>query len=223
MNGKVYVGQTKDVCKRKLGHLYSARVGNKRPLYSAIRKHGWDNFTLEILEECPVVSVNAREVHWINTYDSLDPLKGYNLARGGNCPAGYVLSAEHKRKLSLLHKGRKRSPEHCKKISERAMGNSHRLGKTLTEEQKQHQSAIKNELYASEEGTRIRQKISKTLTGRTLTEEHKKNVGLAGIGKKRSDETRQKMSSHVKTDEHRRKLSEAAKRRAYPKKENVES
>ena len=53
INEKVYVGQTKNFNNRKAGHLAIARHGVLRPLYAAMRKYGVENFTFEVIEECP--------------------------------------------------------------------------------------------------------------------------------------------------------------------------
>jgi hypothetical protein len=55
--------------------------------------------------------------------------------------------------------------------------------------------------------------VGKRLKGTTLTEEHKKKIGDAGRGAKRSDETKQKISAALKnkpkSEQHRKALSEA--------------
>lgn len=98
INGKFYVGQTKNFSLRKAGHLYAARCGNERPLYRAIRKYGEDSFEFKVLEECEDEIVNEREQHWVEQYDSFNPLKGYNLTSGGNYPL--QISDETRTKLS---------------------------------------------------------------------------------------------------------------------------
>lgn len=69
---------------RKASHLYAARQGNLRPLYAAIRKHGAENFTFEVIEECIDEAINDRERHWVTHYDSFNQEKGYNLTKGGS-------------------------------------------------------------------------------------------------------------------------------------------
>jgi hypothetical protein len=86
-------------------------------------------------------------------------------------------------------------------------------GKTWSDEVKQHMSESKNELYASDRGEEIKQKISETLKGRPLSEETKQKISEAGKGRRHSEKTIEKMKSHKFSEEHRRKLSEAAKRR----------
>jgi group I intron endonuclease len=46
-NGKVYIGKTINFSRRLRDHKNSKR---KDRLQNAIRKHGWDSFSIEILE-----------------------------------------------------------------------------------------------------------------------------------------------------------------------------
>lgn len=84
-NGKVYVGKTlTSIETRWKEHIRDAKKEelSHRPLYSAIRKYGVENFIIEQLEECTVENVNERECFWI---ESLNTYKyGYNATRGGD-------------------------------------------------------------------------------------------------------------------------------------------
>jgi hypothetical protein len=50
-----YIGQTvqDDFQIRLNGHISDVNNGRKRHLYNAIRLHGWDQFTIEILHSFP--------------------------------------------------------------------------------------------------------------------------------------------------------------------------
>ena len=81
---KRYIGQTaKSVEQRMKTH--KATYRKKRtwnfPLYRAMRKYGFDNFIPEILEECSEEDLNAREVYWIDFFDTY--FNGYNATYGG--------------------------------------------------------------------------------------------------------------------------------------------
>ena len=87
---KEYIGQTKydDFQTRLNGHMSSVRNGQKRHLYNAIRKYGWENFTVTIIHSFP------REGDWEERLDRLETLEisqrktlapnGYNNETGGN-------------------------------------------------------------------------------------------------------------------------------------------
>lgn len=54
----------------------------KRPLYSAMRKYGIENFKIEEIEECSDVIVNEREIYWIEKLQTFK--NGYNATIGGD-------------------------------------------------------------------------------------------------------------------------------------------
>lgn len=81
--GECYVGQAKDVRKRWADHCkmmlqIDAPQGNK--LYAAAEEYGLENFSFELLEECPEEKLNEKERYFISLY-SADSL-GYNSQKG---------------------------------------------------------------------------------------------------------------------------------------------
>ena len=58
------------------------RKMEKRPLYSAMRKYGIENFKIEEIEECSDVIVNEREIYWIEKLQTFK--NGYNATIGGD-------------------------------------------------------------------------------------------------------------------------------------------
>lgn len=83
INGKIYIGKTEfSVEKRWKEHCKDAFSDNKnnRPLYSAMKKYGIENFLIEILEETD--SPEEREVYWIEKKKSYK--YGYNATKGGD-------------------------------------------------------------------------------------------------------------------------------------------
>jgi len=78
VNGKFYIGKTtKSVEERFQRHIYNHKSG-KTHLYSAMRKHGIENFVVSILEEVKN-SIDEREKFWIS---KLSP--EYNMTKGGD-------------------------------------------------------------------------------------------------------------------------------------------
>lgn len=85
INNKVYIGQTiNKVSYRFKTHIYYASRGGDYVIGKAMRKYGISNFYYEIIEQCPVENLNAREIHWIAKYNSTNPKFGYNMSIGGN-------------------------------------------------------------------------------------------------------------------------------------------
>lgn len=120
INGKVYVGQTRDLVFRKQGHWYCGRSGVRSHLYDSMRKHGLEHFTFECIEECEIELIDDRERYWIAHFDAMNPMKGYNKESGGH--ALKTLSEETKRKISLANKGRVRTPEQIEKTAFKLRG-----------------------------------------------------------------------------------------------------
>lgn len=91
INGKVYIGQTKedDVNRRFRG---GAGYRSSPHFYRAIQEDGWDNFEHLILETGLTSEMaDIREKFWIKAFDATNPKKGYNLTSGGKTkPSGIV-------------------------------------------------------------------------------------------------------------------------------------
>ena len=85
INGKQYVGKTTySVTKRFQEHRTDCqkRKNEKRPLYSAMRKYGIENFSIETLISCEEEELSSYEILFIqklNTYHN-----GYNATKGGD-------------------------------------------------------------------------------------------------------------------------------------------
>lgn len=86
INGKIYVGQSINIYERWKQHEYKAFNCNEKAYNSAIhqayRKYGIENFSYEIIEECPPEQLDIREIYWIEQLNSLAP-NGYNITPGG--------------------------------------------------------------------------------------------------------------------------------------------
>ena len=88
INGKVYIGQSRDIEKRWQSHLLATYKSNwpsyNYPLYQAMRKYSPENFTFVVLEECLVVELNTRESFWIKQAQSNLSHLGYNQTMGSD-------------------------------------------------------------------------------------------------------------------------------------------
>lgn len=95
VNGKMYIGRTtQGLYKRKWSHESRARNYKNTTFYKAIRKYGENNFVWEIIEECnDKDTLNAREIHYIEQYDSFGR-SGYNETIGGEGVEGYKHTKE---------------------------------------------------------------------------------------------------------------------------------
>ncbi len=114
LNGKFYIGKTKQKLSRRITqHKYDSKKGSLG-LGAAIRKYGWENFTVEVIETCPIDKLNEREIFFIAELNSKSP-NGYNLTDGGDGTVNP--SAESRAKNSASNKEQKRSPETRANIS----------------------------------------------------------------------------------------------------------
>ena len=86
LNGKIYIGKTNfTIEKRWKEHCqdYQKDCLNKRPLYSAMKKYGIENFFIEEVERLETPQqAEEREKYWIEYYGSFK--YGYNATKGGD-------------------------------------------------------------------------------------------------------------------------------------------
>lgn len=89
INGKNYVGKTIDVASRVRGYRKEVNKGTTRPIISALRKYGFENFEFTIIENCDNLSdeeILQREQYWIDYYNCQNREFGYNILDAGATP-----------------------------------------------------------------------------------------------------------------------------------------
>ena len=67
LNGKCYVGQSVSISERWKQHIkraLGAEPITKNKLYPIMNQVGPENFTFEIIEECPKEKLDEREKYW---------------------------------------------------------------------------------------------------------------------------------------------------------------
>ena len=104
INSKRYVGKTTTtVEERWQEHRRDSQKERceKRPLYSAFKKYGIENFTIEELEFIEDNNqLSEREIYWIQELETYGS-KGYNASKGGDGKLLY----DHKEILELYNLG----------------------------------------------------------------------------------------------------------------------
>lgn len=183
-NGKRYIGITKKRPKAR----WACGEGYKTSthFYRAIQKHGWENFTHEILfENLTEEEAKKKEIELIAQYNLTDALCGYNMTVGGNTSVplngelngmyGRTHTDEVKKRLSEQCKerfkdkknhpmyGTKRSEETKKKLSESKKGlqvgdKNYFYGK--------HFNGELNPMYGKTHREETRKKISESQKGK---------------------------------------------------------
>lgn len=115
INNKSYIGQSINLAIRIRSHIrYIKRDTENQVIYKAIRKHGADNFSIEIVTILPPhdnlkKNLDLCEKIYIKVYDSYK--NGYNSTLGGDGGIlGYHMSEEEKKRRSLAQKGKKKNP-----------------------------------------------------------------------------------------------------------------
>lgn len=113
LNGKCYVGQSIQLRTRIKDHMRNVKKHMNIPIYNAINKYGWHNFTLDILEsfipdpditnEELIKKLDQLEIKYIEEYEAYT--KGYNCTKGGDFGVlGLKMTPEQKKKISVVSK-----------------------------------------------------------------------------------------------------------------------
>lgn len=111
VDGKRYVGKANMPAKRWTAHKATARAGNGSPLYSAMREHGVDAFSFEVVEECESEEASFEaEKAWIAKLGTTVSAGGYNLTGGGEGLTGCMPSTREK--MSAAKRGKAQPTEH---------------------------------------------------------------------------------------------------------------
>lgn len=198
--GRIYVGQSKDLKKRKEWYLSGGvEKSSMIKLKRSFKKHGIENHIFETIEYCSLEQLNDREIYWGLYYNTLE--KGLNCKLGEqNC----IFSESTKNKMSKAKKGIKQTEEQKQK---RKLSTKETWKKKMesgfkrayykrTEEFKQKISQFQKEKIVSEE---TKQKISQNLKNKPKSESHKLNISKANKGKpKHTHESKQKLKEYGK-------------------------
>ena len=158
IDGKKYVGSSKNLYKRKSSHFYNLKNNKHRNchLQNAFNKYGEENFSFEVIEFVNTIyELLPKEQYYIDLYQVCDKTKGYNLIVDA---VRHAHSEETKLKMSLARKGDKH-PMYGKRGELSPF-----FGKSLSEETKL--------------------KISLAKKGKTRSKETKLKISLAKKGSK---------------------------------------
>jgi hypothetical protein len=188
VNGKVYIGQAKNIYLRWLEHKCRLRnnYNDCEYLQRAWNKYKEENFKFSVLEECSIEELNRKEHYWCVLLNSHNKEKGYNI-RPTDENGKYLVSDDTKQKLSKINKGRKFLESRNIKIS------ISKKGKPRDEETKRKLSEYWKNRY--KEGLVINPMSGKRHSQETINKMSNIKIGKVGgmKGRKHSEETKNKM------------------------------
>lgn len=123
VNGKVYIGITSRLPEKRWGR-NGCNYRSNHHFYNAILKYGWDSGFLHEILYSGLTKENAEEYErdLIRHFNSANPEYGYNIALGGNSVG--KMSDATKKKISASNKGKRRTLEQRKKMSDIAKESS---------------------------------------------------------------------------------------------------
>jgi len=174
-NGKSYIGQTNNY-KRRCNSHKSCKVNTA--FTSAIKKHGWNNFKHEVLKDnLTIDESNYWEELLIKEHNTLSP-NGYNLVNGG---LNKKVSEETRKKISLNRLGKKS-----------IWTNEHREAHLIAVTSIEYRNKMSNSLKGRKQSDDAIRKSSLTRTGTKRTELQKINISLSLIGRKQSEQQKEK-------------------------------
>lgn len=153
INGKIYIGFTKDVEQRFYKHKWygSRGSGPCKRLYPSMKKHGVHNFTFTVLEENieTIECAREREQFYIEKHESYT--KGYNANHGGSGGDMSHLKS-YQDAIKLVHENK-----HSSEYATYGM-----LGKNHSEETKEKQAIARKAYWDSLTDEERDERASKT-------------------------------------------------------------
>lgn len=230
-SGRRYVGLTsKTMLARWNDHVYKAKSskGGRWHFPNAIRKYGKDAFSHEVLQVCfTLEEANEREQFWIWTYDTRNPLRGFNLAKGGKHVPHPIRKnpwddPEYRRKASVASKRKWQDPEFRVKMGARDYDTSGLRRPDVLQRQKERWAHPATRLEASLRMREVmsdpvvKSRVSASAKGRIMNDDQRVSISSRMTGHSKSSSVKEKISStlrgRVLSEETRRKISEARKR-----------
>lgn len=194
--GKIYVGQAIDIEKRFNQYRQISHCRSQKKLYNSLKKYGPNTHIFEILEECDIEELNARERYWQDYFNVLE--EGLNLKLTSTEQSRTILSEETKKKISdslkgniPWNKGGKMPQDIKNKISEKLKG------RKLSEDVKEKLRGRKQ----SEET--INKRISSRKANNSIWHSEEALEKMKGLRKPYGT---QKNPQKVKSEEHKEKL-----------------
>lgn len=177
INGKVYIGQSKDVVRRFKQHFNKRSKVSNTHLHYSMNHYGIHNFVFEVIKE--TYDLDYWERFFIFWYKSSDSQYGYNLTDGGQKGTkrkdDFVYTDEMKKKMSESAKRNWSDENYRKQII-----NFQNEGK-WTNEARKNRSVATKKMWQNGKFNEQSKKISETMKGVKKSEETKRKMKQASI------------------------------------------
>lgn len=183
INGKYYIGQTKNFNRRHKEHIRTSH--DKTPIDKAFNKYGEENFNIIILKEniSTQCLLNLWESYYINKYNCLDR-NNYNIASGGS--NGNVYAGKTEEEMNEIRNKMKENHHNVDGENNPMYGKGYLL------------SGENCYWYGKQRSEETKQKISNKAKERLSIPEN-----CPMHGKHHSEETKRKISESLKGENHR--------------------
>lgn len=191
LSGRYYYGM------HSTNDLNDGYLGSGTQLRRAIKKHGKENFTIEIIEFFKDRELLKKKESELVTLQEISKKECMNLRVGGGMDYKPPVSDETRKKMSEAQKKRPINWVALKKATQKWTGSHHteeskkkisesNIGKTHTDEMKDHFSEVSKKLWQNDE---YKDKVRKAM--KAANNSNRKGVTL-------SDETKNKISQSKK-------------------------
>ena len=146
INGKSYVGQSKNISRRWKQHRWELNGGYhaNKGLQDDWNAYGEDNFEFKVIQKCNKENLDDLEIIHIKELNTFE--NGYNETKGGKGSKGIMVSEETKRRISEANKGKE----------------GFWIGKNLSEE---HKNKLKEYRIGTKQSEETKNKISEATKG----------------------------------------------------------
>lgn len=215
VNKKRYVGFTmQKVEKRLTHHIGRTRQNYNYHLVNSIRKHGWENFSTEVILESKDVEYmkDIMEPYFIKELNTFyENGAGYNMTWGGEGILGYKKTKKQREATGDRLRGKKLSPEHVEKLRIIFSGKGNpRYGIKWTPELREKiKIGLKNSTYIPRKWTEEQKRASaQRFKGRILSPDHIESIRRAMF-------KRRGIPGHPHTEEHKTYMSCVLKGRKF--------
>ena len=191
-SGRRYIGLTRQTWQARWdAHVYQA-ISHKDGwghFQNAIRKYGKDAFSHEVLENCKDLDIaNLAEVCWIEFYETRNPEKGFNIAKGGlhvPHPISNPWDRPEYRAKNLPGLIKRTNTPQARANNKAALN---------TPESRAKRFVISK---ATLSDLTVRAKISASLKGRVFSSEHRINLSAANVKRARDPGFAAKNKAHL--------------------------